>query len=106
MLTYDVTYDFMGAIVPRTQQAAALGLTGPMACSTVFLEFVKLGGNRGTYQKCAFFKFFLERRDCSQLEISSKGGEYAMLQHCAGIQFIQTPTVKKCPKQWRNGAKE
>ena len=64
-------------------QGAARGLPGPMACSTVFDIFVKLRGNCGTYKKCAFFKFCLERRDCSQLEISSKGGEYAMLQHCA-----------------------
>ena len=32
-----------------------------MACSTVFDIFVKLRGNRGTYEKCAFSRFFFEK---------------------------------------------
>ena len=47
--------------------AWAYGLFG--GCSYVFIEFVKLRGNRGIYEKCAFYKFFWERRDCSQLSV-------------------------------------
>ena len=92
-----------------SQQRLQEGLgTGSQKSSEVIHSlghFCQIEGNRGSRENCTFFEFFLESRDCCQLQISSKGGEYAILQNCVIIEFYSNTNHKKCPIQWRNGAK-
>ena len=50
-----------------------------------------------------FSRVFLECRDScqlEQLEISSKGGEYALLQHCVRIQFYSNTNSTNIVAEW------
>ena len=89
---------------PAHPLTPARGTGAPKSCGLIdgYRYFCVIQGKPSILHKMYFSQVFWRAPWLMPAPNLVKGGDYGMLQQC---EWIQTPTVKRCSKQWRKGAK-